>query len=117
MILAGICGGCFALAATGCIGNCCDCLSDCWTGCGKECSHLCQNCGNCFGNCFDSLCAPFKIVFKTSSEFYADEFAAAQREHEEKCAALQKQVDDEKKSQSTDGLRITVADSSGEICK
>ena len=54
---------------------------------------------------------------KTSHEFYDDEFAAAQREHLEKCAALQKQVDDEKKSQSTDGLIVTISDSSGEICK
>ena len=54
---------------------------------------------------------------KTSHEFYDDEFAAAEHEHQEKCAALQKQVDDEKKSQSTDGLTVKILDSSGEICK
>ena len=54
---------------------------------------------------------------KTSHEFYDDEFAAAQRVHLEKCAALQKQVDDEKNSQSTDGLTVNILDSSGKICK
>ena len=65
----------------------------------------------------------FKHVFgavaadKPAGVFYDDEFAAAQREHLEKCAALQKQVDNEKKSQSTDGLIVTISDSSGEIFK
>jgi hypothetical protein len=79
-----------------------------------------MDCGRCcydISKLCDICCAPFKMHERTSSEFYADEFAAAQREHEEKCAALQKQVDDEKKLQSTDGLRITIADSSGKICK
>ena len=63
------------------------------------------------------ICCKNDIGEKTSHEFHDDEFAAAQREHLEKCAALQKQVDDEKKSPSTDGLIVTISDSSGEICK
>ena len=63
--------------------------------------------------------AIYKLIMgeKTSHEFYDGEFAAAEHEHQEKCAALQKQVDDEKKSQSADGLIVTITDSSGEICK
>jgi len=103
MILLGICGGCIGfwilvLADMDC----------------RDCRYAVSDICDLFG---EICCAPFKMHERTSSEFYADEFAAAQREHEEKCAALQKQVDDEKKSQSTDGLRITIADSSGEICK
>ena len=63
------------------------------------------------------ICCKGNIGKKTSHEFYDDEFAAAQREHLEKCAALQKQVNDEKKSQSTDELTVKILDSFGEICK
>ena len=52
-----------------------------------------------------------------SHHLHDDEFAAAERAHQEKCTALQKQVDDEEKSRSTDGLIVTIVDSSGEICK
>ena len=51
------------------------------------------------------------------NNLHHDEFAAAQRAYQEKCAALQKQLDDEKKSQSTDGLIVKISDDSGEICK
>ena len=50
-----------------------------------------------------------------SDGFHHDEFAAAQCAHQEKCAALQKQVDDETKSPSTDGLIVTISDYSGEF--
>ena len=63
------------------------------------------------------LLVVYLIGEKISHKFYDDEFAAAQREHLEKCAALQKQVDNEKKSQSTDGLIVTISDSSGEFFK
>jgi len=47
------------------------------------------------------------------NNLHHDEFAAAQRAYQEKCAALQKQLDDEKKSQSTDGLIVKISDDSG----
>ena len=59
-------------------------------------------------------CMGMKYVYNI---LHHDEFAAAQRAHQEKCAALQKQLDDENKSQSTDGLIVTISDDSGEICK
>ena len=87
----------------------------------------CIICGgiDCIQHCTSQCCeyisgccaAVFTMREKVSREFHADEFAAAQREHQEKCASLQKQVDDEKKSQSTDGLVIMVLESSGKICK
>ena len=43
-----------------------------------------------------------------------EEIAAAQRKRQEKCGTLQKQLDDEKKSEV---LTINIEDSSGEICK
>ena len=61
--------------------------------------------------------AAFTMRENVSRESHADEFAAAQREHQEKCASLQKEVDDEKKSKSTDGLVIMILKSSGNICK
>ena len=101
-MLVGMIGGCIACGGAHCLGDFFSNLGECFVFC-------CGMAG--------AVCAVFKAQTNISIEFYDDEFAAAQREHEEKCAALQKQVDDEKKSQSTDGLIVTIEDSSGKICK
>jgi len=104
----------------GCCYKWCCCCESCQEAVNGIGSRGCSGIGSILGECSvfccgmaGAVCAAFKMQKSTSSEFYADEFAAAQRKHEEKCAALQKQVDDEKKSQSTDGLIVTIADSSG----
>merc|ERR1711865_1028266 len=98
MMLVGMIGGCIACGGAHCLGDFFSNLGECFVFC-------CGMAG--------AVCAVFKAQTNISIEFYDDEFAAAQLEHEEKCAALQKQVDDEKKSQSTDGLIVTIEDSSG----
>ena len=70
-----------------------------------------------FLGCIIPCCRDFLGQFSgesTSVHQDDEELAAAQRKHQEKCDALKKQLDDEKKSGV---LTIKIEDSSGEICK